>query len=1581
MPALFSRSEMRALPLQGELPPIDPWEGPSLESGLAYSSRYAGQSFMPGDTEIESPLSLNADSSEYRAWLVQRIQEWAGGRHLRILSLGPGSGVLEEALKVAGHEIVAVEPDAQFAQSLREKQITVIEGDARNLVNTDLAENSFDLILMSESLGALGLNVIGKAKPYLKPDGTLLIINLPYSEERNQWLSANQIPFFDASPELIQTAFDHFGYSVAQETSPLFFEDDVARAKGWDPEEFKRKHPELVAQYTGSATLYFASPLSRRSEMRSVDEGRRNVLKVGTLALLSLAVPGATWFLHSQDLARINRRAIIRELLGLSDMELRQKDRAGQIDRTILDKQIKSPEMNGDMWGAMSLLGRLRSPADLGYLEQHLDFRNNTWQSVKLANFAAEGIAKILNGPERATISSQDFDKAFDLLWKYVTRDASKDPNYATDHLIQYERDGLMHDEWLMTIENMHAFLMTSILQSGRVSDAQVDEVIQWLKTTQQKAIFWNPKALRLGLTLNANPHPKISAYVSRVAPALRSEMRSQEQPEQFQFKSGATVGRYLKDHWTRIFVPLQAAAEGFTLRVDRFGTSLMSDQDVAEMPADELRDLTRPKNYQEYDLTLDERGVLRVVYHDLSGVEKPVLRFLFPEPELDEPREAWADYLTVYEGQTTVSADEEIARDEIELRLHILEQYEMPGPDGDAMRLAHTAGDIARIREDVRRMQGVFFIHRDNIDGVEGFTLRRLDTREELVMEVKGKVERPKRPPAVQPVIATVPPLILPETIQLPGSEQAVPRVLDPISAFTLTTAALESAHEFKMITSLRKPFPNGSVELAEMGYRSWEEAAADLQPRDYVFKMGAAGTRDEDTLIIQRTPWNAAGGQPVEQWKFSKSAFRAGEDHLTVYDVATMEKNSEEVYILEELLDSDNEEALELAASADGRSLRAFRNAKTRELAEKRGDLFEIIPAEDALGQMSWDIKPVHRKKAQQQHMEIRFTAKASDSGEVRKPLTKEELESYQQELAGLSDVQLYALYLRETRAEGAAAIAEVDAAISQHVPQTASLEDLRTAIIIEHAIRTLDQEGQYAPKASERQLPELTALSLTGYPARFFESWVMFGRLNAILEQEKNRSRPNVVRFIFDVLESAGAWDPVRTAQIPKGRFYNQPDGALLWLKHQHESNQLLAAHLGLPNLHLGTLDMSEEQRNLLPDNVELVTDGQKAGIYAVTVRPAADIPALEHPPRSLRAAHDALNRLRDTLGQGFKVETRKDELTPVQVKAMRKLLRREIEIALFVKGSPAGITPGTAPGAQFPAFKELKGFLKALKDIYDKDGKRQAKSEMRQAGRPGMIGASAVPRSGTRDLTLRTRRIFTRGVMSVTMDASDVQVAIRSVIAAELPAEISLPFQIQQAVDVFIARQGIAESSRPVIDHRDLKAPMNTDALEDIVAALAVLIRMPGLKYYLPVTGTESAYNDFYSRLDSALQAKFQVTLAQIPNFKLERVSFAENLKRSINQYLNSLGKVESAAVLSPEEGLVQDRGFATSRQPLRIQIDDEKVRPAAILAAAEDLSQQALEALDRFEAASSFVKTRLAGLMANLAALKAVIRSA
>ncbi len=238
-----------------------------------------------------------------------------------------------------------------------------------------------------------------------------------------------------------------------------------------------------------------------------------------------------------------------------------------------------------------------------------------------------------------------------------------------------------------------------------------------------------------------------------------------------------------------------------------------------------------------------------------------------------------------------------------------------------------------------------------------------------------------------------------------------------------------------------------------------------------------------------------------------------------------------------------------------------------------------------------------------------------------------------------------------------------------------------------------------------------------------------------------------------------------------------------------------------------------------------------------------------------------------------------------------------------------------------------------------------------------------------------------RVFMGGIMLLGSSPELIaQVMPSRVVAAETPT-MSLPAQIQQAVDALIAKQGIVDTSRPIIDHRFLEKKMDEVVLEDVVTTLAILIRMPGLKYYMPVTGQEAAFNDFKARLEAAVRAKFHVELAQIPNFTLKGVLFEDRLKSAINQYLNLLGRVDTAGILSGDDRLVTEAGFVTTGKPLRIKIDEEMFRPAAILAAAWDLSKKSLLALDRFERASSYVGNRLASLMADLAALKAVIRAA
>ena len=68
-----------------------------------------------------------------------------------VLEIGPGPGVLTEALLETGHRVVAVETDRVFAQALSrlsptKEQLTVIEGDIRDGSWTDLVPKGAALV-------------------------------------------------------------------------------------------------------------------------------------------------------------------------------------------------------------------------------------------------------------------------------------------------------------------------------------------------------------------------------------------------------------------------------------------------------------------------------------------------------------------------------------------------------------------------------------------------------------------------------------------------------------------------------------------------------------------------------------------------------------------------------------------------------------------------------------------------------------------------------------------------------------------------------------------------------------------------------------------------------------------------------------------------------------------------------------------------------------------------------------------------------------------------------------------------------------------------------------------------------------------------------------------------------------------------------------------------------------------------------------------------------------------------------------------------------------------------------------------
>lgn len=121
-------------------------------------------------------LSHVEDDKNYRESLVSWMEKTFGTER-KVLSLGTGKGVLEGVLKKRDHQVVCVEYDEAFAQiSLRENRVETIVADARKL---PVRKGIFDLVLINESLGTMGLDILKPAVALLQKRGSLLVVEYP----------------------------------------------------------------------------------------------------------------------------------------------------------------------------------------------------------------------------------------------------------------------------------------------------------------------------------------------------------------------------------------------------------------------------------------------------------------------------------------------------------------------------------------------------------------------------------------------------------------------------------------------------------------------------------------------------------------------------------------------------------------------------------------------------------------------------------------------------------------------------------------------------------------------------------------------------------------------------------------------------------------------------------------------------------------------------------------------------------------------------------------------------------------------------------------------------------------------------------------------------------------------------------------------------------------------------------------------------------------------------------------------------------------------------------------------------------
>jgi SAM-dependent methyltransferase len=116
-------------------------------------------------------LEAMAGATAYNDWLIDRARPWLHGR---VLDVGAGIGTHTIQLHGLADEIVALEPDHEFAEILRGRVdgVEVIEG------NADAVQGPFDAIVCFNVLEHIAddAGTLRRFRELLAPDGTLLLL-------------------------------------------------------------------------------------------------------------------------------------------------------------------------------------------------------------------------------------------------------------------------------------------------------------------------------------------------------------------------------------------------------------------------------------------------------------------------------------------------------------------------------------------------------------------------------------------------------------------------------------------------------------------------------------------------------------------------------------------------------------------------------------------------------------------------------------------------------------------------------------------------------------------------------------------------------------------------------------------------------------------------------------------------------------------------------------------------------------------------------------------------------------------------------------------------------------------------------------------------------------------------------------------------------------------------------------------------------------------------------------------------------------------------------------------------------------
>ena len=209
-------------------------------------------------------LQAMAGATAYNTWLIDRARPWLHGR---VLDVGAGIGTHTTQLRPFADEVVALEPDPQFAQMLRERVdgVQIVEGDASRV------DGPFDAIVCFNVLEHIedDAATLRRLRELLAPDGTLLLL-----------VPAHQVLF---GP--IDTAFGHYRRYGKTEL------DGKLRAAGLRPELLRHVNP------VGALGWFAQARVRKRERMsyRGLDLYDRLVPVLRLLDRLPLPIGLSLW--------------------------------------------------------------------------------------------------------------------------------------------------------------------------------------------------------------------------------------------------------------------------------------------------------------------------------------------------------------------------------------------------------------------------------------------------------------------------------------------------------------------------------------------------------------------------------------------------------------------------------------------------------------------------------------------------------------------------------------------------------------------------------------------------------------------------------------------------------------------------------------------------------------------------------------------------------------------------------------------------------------------------------------------------------------------------------------------------------------------------------------------------------------------------------------------------------------------------------------------------------------------------------------------------------------------------------------